>query len=38
VLKNTACLYGNPRSIGLRLYGHGLTWIELYNHVRCDEE
>jgi hypothetical protein len=33
-----AYLYGNPRSIGLRLYGRGLTWIELYNYVRWDEE
>ena len=32
-----AYLVGNPRSIGLRLYGRNITWIELFNYVVWDE-
>jgi hypothetical protein len=31
-------LWGNPRSLGLRLFGAKITWIELFNFIKWDEE
>jgi len=31
-------LWGNPYSIGLKLFGNNITWIELFNYVVWDEQ
>lgn len=30
-------LYGNPYSIGLRLFGHSIAWVEIFNYIEWNE-